>query len=88
MEEKSTQCRFCGSTNQYKFIGEMSVCPPGLKNIGTRPLLLFPQLFVCLDCCMAEFEVPQAELRLLVQSDATMTNGQDLVLCGGMRCGR
>jgi len=88
METRSTQCRFCGAVNQRKFLAEMMVRPPGLKNIDTRPVLLFPPIFVCLECCMAEFEVPQAELRQLVQSDATATNGDlELSICRGRSCG-
>jgi hypothetical protein len=89
MEEKSAQCRFCGSANQRKFIGEMTIRSPGLKNIDTRPVLLFPQIFVCLECCMAAFEVPEPELRQLVQRDETAKNGDlELSICPGGSCGR
>jgi hypothetical protein len=89
MEEKSTQCGFCGSANQRKFIGEMTIRPPGLNNIDTRPVLLFARIFVCLECCMAAFEVPEAELRQLVQRDKTAKNGDlELSICPGRSCGR
>jgi len=89
MEAESTQCRFCGAVNQRKYIGEITIRPPGLKNIDTRPVLPFPEIFVCLECCMADFEVSGAKLRQLVQSDATATNGDlELRICGGAPCGK
>lgn len=77
-------CTFCGSVNRRKFIGDMSLRPPGLENIDTTPVLLCPEVYVCLDCCSAELVVPESELRLLVQRDASATD-EELVLCRG-RC--
>ena len=84
--KKHLRCSFCGSVNQRKFIGDMSLRVPGLANIDTTPVVLAPEVYVCLDCCTAELVVPRAELRLLLQSDATCTDG--LELCrGGCRDG-
>jgi hypothetical protein len=58
-------CKSCGSVNQSKFIGEMGIRSPGLKNIDKPVVWVFPKLVVCLDCGIAEFAVPEAELRLL-----------------------
>jgi hypothetical protein len=63
-------CKSCGSANQKKFIGEMGIRTPGLKNIDKPTVLVFPQLIVCLDCGTAEFVVPETELRLLAKRDA------------------
>jgi len=79
--KKHLRCSFCGSVNQRKFIGDMSLRAPGLANIDTTHVVLAPEVYVCLDCCTAELVVPRAELRLLVQSDATCTDG--LELCRG-----
>jgi hypothetical protein len=79
MKEHLT-CRFCGSANLGKFIGDMSLRPPGLENIDTSPVVLAPEVYVCLDCCTAELVIPESELRLLVQGDAGAT---ELTLCGG-----
>jgi hypothetical protein len=73
-------CKFCGSDNQRKFIGDMSLRPPGLKYIDTSPVVLAPEVYVCLDCCTAELVVPESELRLLAQQYADAT---ELTLCGG-----
>jgi hypothetical protein len=72
-------CNFCRSVNQRKFVGDMSLRAPGLENIGKLPVVLSPQVYVCLDCCTAEFIVPEVELRLLVQRDATATDGLELL---------
>jgi len=63
-------CKSCGSANQKKFIGEMGIRSPGLKNIDKPSVWLFPQLIVCLDCGTAEFVVPETELRLLAKRGA------------------
>ncbi len=60
----------CGSFNQRKFIAEMGIRSPGVKNIDTPVVWVFPELIICLDCGMAEFIVPKAELGLLAKGDA------------------
>jgi hypothetical protein len=59
----------CGSVNQKRFIGEIGIRSPGLKNIDKAAVFVFPELIVCLDCGIAEFVVPEAELRLLAKGD-------------------
>ena len=69
-----TQCKSCGSVNQRKFIGEVGIRSPGLKNIDKPTVLVFPQLIVCLDCGTAEMVVPEdelGELRRLIRGDCT-----------------
>lgn len=80
MKEHLT-CKFCGSVNRRKFIGDMSLRLTGLENIGTSPVVLAPEVYVCLDCCTAELVVPESELRLLVQRDAAATDDPELILC-------
>jgi len=63
-------CKSCGSINLDKFIGEMGIRRPGLKNIDKPSVLVYSELIVCLDCGRAEFVVPKAELPLLPQRDA------------------
>jgi len=82
MRGEQLECRFCGSVNLRKFIGDMSLRSPGLENIDVPPVVLSPELFVCLDCCTADLVVPEAELRLLVQRNVTATDS-DRILCGG-----
>jgi len=63
-------CRSCGSVNRSKFLAEVCIHFPGLKNIGKHVLWVFPELVVCLDCGTAEFTVPEAELRQLAEGGA------------------
>jgi hypothetical protein len=63
--EGSEFCRSCGSINIDRFIGEMGIRRPGLKNVDKPSVLVYSELIVCLSCGKAEFVVPEAELRLL-----------------------
>ena len=63
-------CRSCGSVSQRKFRGEIGIHFPGLENIDKPVVWVFPELVVCLNCGMAEFAVPEAELRLLAKGAA------------------
>jgi hypothetical protein len=55
-------CKSCGSNNQSKFNGELAIHWSGLKNIDKPIVWVFPELVVCLDCGIAEFAVPEAQL--------------------------
>jgi hypothetical protein len=57
-------CRICRSRNQNSFPCEVNVHFPGLKNL-TKTVWTFPELLVCGDCGFAEFQLEEAELRLL-----------------------
>jgi hypothetical protein len=59
------RCESCLSNRLNRFPAEVSIHVPGLKNIRTPTVLVFPQLEVCLACGKAQFAVPEAELRLL-----------------------
>ena len=63
-------CKSCGSVNQKKFSAEMGIHFPELRDIDKPVVWVFPEVVVCLDCGMAEFSVPKAELRQLEQSDS------------------
>ena len=41
-------CNSCGSINQEKYLAEVDIHFPGLRNSGKRPVLVFPELVVCL----------------------------------------
>ena len=81
MNQEHFKCMFCGSVNVRKLIGDMSLRSPGLENIDMPPVVVSPDVFVCLDCCTAELVVPEAELGLLVQRSATATDDRELTLC-------
>jgi len=58
-------CKSCNSENQRNFSGEVAVHFPGLKGLHKPIVWVFPKLFVCLDCGVTEFAIPEAEVRLL-----------------------
>lgn len=64
------RCKSCGSVSQREFVAEMGIHFPGLENFKKPLVWVFPKLVVCLDCGMAEFPVPEDELRLLAEGDA------------------
>jgi hypothetical protein len=53
------------------FTSEIDIHFPGLSNVKKSPVLVHPELLVCLNCGKAEFTVPKDELALLAKSDAT-----------------
>ncbi len=61
-------CNFCGSADQGTFTSEVDIHFPGLRNIKNSPILLYPELLVCLECGKAEFAVPKDQLALLARS--------------------
>jgi hypothetical protein len=63
-------CLSCGSGNRTKFVAEINIHFPGLKNLGTPTVWVFPELLVCLDCGITEFTIPEAELARLKQDAA------------------
>jgi hypothetical protein len=63
------RCKSCGAVNRRKFIAEIGIHSPGLKNIDMPVVWVFPELAVCVECGMAEFAVPEAELRLLAKRE-------------------
>jgi hypothetical protein len=64
-------CNSCGSLKQEKFRSEIDIHFPGLKNVDKRPVVVFPELVVCLNCGKAEFTVAEDDLNLLAEGNAT-----------------
>jgi hypothetical protein len=59
-------CNSCGSINQGKYLAEIDIHFPGLRNAGKSPVVVFPELVVCFDCGRTEFMVPKEELEILI----------------------
>jgi hypothetical protein len=70
-------CNSCGSINQEKYLAEIDIHFPGLRNAGKSPVFVFPELLVCLDCGKTEFMVPKAELDILTNRDTTKLPNSD-----------
>jgi len=48
----------------------MAIHHPGIENIDTPALFIFPELVLCLVCGFAEFSVNKNELRFLQKGKA------------------
>lgn len=55
-------CRSCGSSKQVELTAEILIHFPLLRNLNKPGVLLFPMLWVCLDCGFSGFTVPDTEL--------------------------
>jgi hypothetical protein len=64
-------CKSCGSVNRRKFTAEIGIhFPGGLKDIDIPIVWVFPEVDVCLECGIAEFGVPEDDLRELAKGEA------------------
>jgi hypothetical protein len=63
-------CKSCHFENQREFDGELAIHFPGLKGLDKPIVWLFPKIRVCFNCGFAEFVIPEAELRRLVEGEA------------------
>ena len=61
-------CPLCGSDRESEFSAEINIHFSGFKNLDKPGVLVFPRLFVCLDCGFSRFTAPEAALSLLAQS--------------------
>jgi len=57
-----------------KFESETSIHFSRLKDINKRPVVVFAELLVCLNCGKAEFFVLEDKLALLAKSDAAQAD--------------
>ena len=63
-------CAACGSQNLGPFTAGIAVHFSGLRNLDKPHVYISTKLLVCLDCGIAQFIVPAAELRLFAKRDA------------------
>jgi len=63
-------CKACKSENERVFNGEVAIHFPGLKGVDLPFVWVFPKLTACLECGIAEFEIPQRELQVLKDGDS------------------
>jgi hypothetical protein len=64
-------CPLCASANQAEFTAEINIHFQGRENIDNPGVLVFPKLFVCLDCGASLFSVSRTELSQLARHPAT-----------------
>lgn len=61
----------CRSEHLARFSGEIAIHFLGLEGLDMPIVWIFPELVVCMDCGIAQFAVPEAELRQLVRGKAS-----------------
>ena len=62
-------CKSCKSSRQTEFRGEICLhFPGGLESLDKPLVWAFPKVVVCLDCGLAQFAIPEAELKLIQQN--------------------
>lgn len=59
------RCPECGSENQRKFASEVAVHVEEKPGERTPPVLVFPQLMICLDCGFLQGQIERNDLPLL-----------------------
>jgi hypothetical protein len=60
------RCRSCGSSlGSQTFNGEIALHFPGLDGLKKPIVWVFPKVLVCLNCGLAEFAVPDEQVKTL-----------------------
>jgi hypothetical protein len=60
-------CGRCSSDLRSEFPAEVYVHLLDLQDLNSPPVLVFPEITVCLHCGFSEFILPEPELSLLAQ---------------------
>jgi hypothetical protein len=58
-------CKFCKSPDLRVFMAEMNIHFPGLENLDTPTVWVFPPVTICLHCGRADFMVHGEPLQQL-----------------------
>lgn len=64
-------CKVCKSNDVRMLTAEMNIHFPGLENLDTPTVMLFPPVAVCLNCGSAEFVVHGEPLEKLREGTRT-----------------
>ena len=69
---EESRCSSCASRRKTEFHGEICLhFPGGLESLNKPLVCVFPKVAVCLDCGLAQFAVPVADLKLIQQNQET-----------------
>ena len=68
-------CESCGSENLNRFNGEVAIHFRGLDNLDKPIVWVSPEIIVCMDCGIAQFKVPDAQLSSLEKGNAAAAVG-------------
>jgi hypothetical protein len=58
-------CRACGSDKLKTFNGEIAIDVPGSQERDKSIVWVFRTVWACLNCGVAEFDIPHADLSVL-----------------------
>lgn len=58
-------CKRCGSPSHNEVNAEVYIHFPGRAGLNKAGVLVFPKLLLCMNCGLADFSVPESELRTL-----------------------
>ena len=64
-EAHSPSCASCQSEDQKTFTAEIAVHFSGIEGLNQPIVWVFPRISVCLDCGIAQFTLPEKELKVL-----------------------
>jgi hypothetical protein len=66
---KARACQPCASLRKMAFLGEICLhFPGGLESLNKPLVWVYPQVVVCLDCRLAQFTLPEKELRVIQEN--------------------
>jgi hypothetical protein len=72
LPSEAWSCPFCSSSRKMKFNGEVCLhFVGGLESLNKPLVWVYPETVVCVDCGLAQFYVPDSELRTLNKGAAT-----------------
>ncbi len=58
-------CHSCSSVNEADLTAEIMIHFSGRRHLQNGGVLVFPRIYVCLDCGATRFTVPEKELTLV-----------------------
>ena len=62
-------CPSCHSGKIREYNAEINVHFPGMNGLNIPTVWVFPRVLVCLDCGQAQFTIPDAERKTLIERD-------------------
>jgi len=62
-------CPSCHSSEIREYNAEINVHFPGMSGLNIPTVWVFPRVLACLDCGQAQFTIPDAERKTLIERD-------------------
>ena len=58
-------CGSCASINEVELTAEMMIHFSGIRHLANPGVLVFPKVFVCLNCGVLQLSLPEGEMDML-----------------------